>query len=54
MTLLIILITMEILALIGWISDTRSFNDDSKPSFIINHVVFVIIGAPFTYWILTL
>lgn len=41
---------MEVLALTGWYSDITVYGDDVKTSFINNHVVIVIVGVPFVYW----
>lgn len=54
MLLLTIILTTEMLALVGWYCDVNLYGDDKWPSFIINQVVFVIIGAPFINWIINL
>lgn len=50
--LLITIIIAELLALTGWYCDVELHGDDVQTSFVNNHVVFVIIGLPFTYWII--
>lgn len=54
MSLLIIFIIMEVLALTGWYFDVTAYGDDVKTSFITNHVVIAIIGTLFFNWIVSI